>query len=51
MLDLDPGKYGGFIWSAYGLSLAAFIAMIWFGLARARYWRQQAQRPTKEPEV
>lgn len=51
MLDLDPGKYGEFIWSAYVLSLAAFIAMIWFGLARTRYWREKAQSLIKDPEA
>lgn len=51
MLDIDPGKYGDFIWSAYGLSVAAFIAMIWFALARTRYWRKQARSLTKDTEV
>jgi heme exporter protein D len=44
MLDLDPGKYGFFVWGAYGISLAAFAGMIWMTLARSRYWRTQAER-------
>ncbi len=44
MLDLDPGKYGLFIWTAYGLSLIAFVGMIWLTLARSRYWRMEAKR-------
>ena len=49
MPDLDPGKYGLFIWAAYGLSLAAFVGMIWLTLARSRYWRAQAERLRSEP--
>lgn len=48
MLDLDPGKYGYFVWGAYGLSLAAFLGMTWLTLARARHWRAQAERLTKD---
>jgi heme exporter protein D len=44
MLDLDPGKYGLFIWGAYGISLAAFVGMIWLSLARARHWRRKVER-------
>ena len=44
MLDLDPGKYGVFLWSAYGLTALAFLGMIWMTLRVSAHWRRQAQR-------
>ena len=43
MLDLDPGKYGVYIWAAYGLSLAGLAWMAVSSLAFARRWRRRAE--------
>ena len=43
MLDLDTGKYALFVWPAYGISLIAFIGMIWASLGHARRWRMRAE--------
>jgi heme exporter protein D len=43
MLDLDTGKYALFVWPAYGVSLIAFIGMIWTSLAFSRRWRKRAE--------
>lgn len=43
MLDLDPGKYALFVWPAYGMSLAAFVGMIWMSLGFSRRWRKRAE--------
>ena len=46
-LALFAGKYGPFIWPAYGLSLLAFAWMIADTLIRARRWRREAERLEK----
>lgn len=43
MLDLDPGKYGLYVWTAYGLSLAGLAWMAVSSLAFARRWRRRAE--------
>jgi heme exporter protein D len=43
MLDLDTGKYALFVWPAYGISLIAFIGMIWASLGYSRRWRKRAE--------
>ena len=43
MLDLDTGKYALFVWPAYGVSLVAFIGMIWASLRHSRRWRKRAE--------
>jgi heme exporter protein D len=43
MLDLDTGKYALFVWPAYGVSLAAFVGMIWLSLGFSRRWRKRAE--------
>jgi heme exporter protein D len=43
-LALFAGRYGAFIWPAYGVSLLAFAWMIADTLARARRWRREVER-------
>lgn len=46
MIDLAhvAGKYGAYVWPAYGVSLAGMIAMIGDTFIRARRWRREADR-------
>ncbi len=46
-LALFAGKYGLFIWPAYGVSLLGFAWMIADTLIRARRWRREAERLEK----
>jgi len=46
MPDLDMGGYGGFVWSAWGLSALVLSALLWRVLARAR----KARRALDEAE-
>lgn len=48
MLDLDPGKYAPFVWSAFGLTLGAFVWMTLDSLLRARRWKREVERRTGE---
>ncbi|MGI8840157.1 MAG: heme exporter protein CcmD [Caulobacteraceae bacterium] len=43
-LAVFAGKYGPYIWPAYGVSALAFAWMIADTLARARRWRRAAER-------
>lgn len=43
MLDLDPGAYGFYIWTSYGLSAAALVALVVSSLGFARRWRRRAE--------
>ena len=43
MLNLETGKYAFYVWTAYGLTAAAFIAMIWSSLALSRRWKARAE--------
>ena len=43
MLDLDPGPYGFYIWTSYGLSAAALAWLAVSSLAFARRWRRRAE--------
>jgi heme exporter protein CcmD len=43
MLDLDPGPYGFYIWTSYGVSAAALAWLTVSSLAFARRWRQRAE--------
>jgi len=38
------GRYGAYIWPAYGASALAFAWMIADTLARARRWRREVER-------
>ncbi len=46
MIDLAhaAGKYGAYVWPAYGVSLAGLIGMITDTFARARRWRRDFDR-------
>ena len=43
MLDLDPGPYGFYIWTSYGLSAVALAWLAVSSLAFARRWRRRAE--------
>lgn len=43
MLDFDAGKYAAFVWSAFGLTVVVFAAMIVSALAHARRWKRRAE--------
>lgn len=43
MLDLDPGPYGFYVWTSYGLSA---LGLVWLGVSSllfARRWRRRAE--------
>lgn len=42
-LDLDMGKYAGFVWPCYALSAAVIGWMVWSTLAAARRWKRAAE--------
>lgn len=44
MIDLDPGKYGAYVWPAYAITALVFAALIADTLLRARRWRREAER-------
>lgn len=44
LLSLAAGKYGAFIWPAYGISFVGFAWMIVDTMARARRWRRAVAR-------
>ena len=43
-LAVFAGRYGPFIWPAYGVSLLAFTWMIADTVRRARRWRREVER-------
>jgi heme exporter protein D len=43
MLNLETGKYAFYIWTAYGLTAAVFVVMIWGSLNHARRWKARAE--------
>jgi heme exporter protein D len=43
-LDLDPGRYGGYIWPAYAVTALVFAALVADTLLRARRWRRETER-------
>jgi heme exporter protein D len=44
MLDLDPGKYGAFLWPAFAISALVIGWMVIDSLSSARRWRKEAKR-------
>ena len=44
MLDLDPGKYGAFVWPAFAISALVIGWMVIDSLSSARRWRKEVQR-------
>lgn len=47
-LDLDMGRYAGFVWPAFAASAAVIAALVVETLARARRWRREAERRDRE---
>ena len=43
-LDLDPGRYGAYVWPAYAITALVFAGLIVDTLLRARRWRRQTER-------
>ena len=43
MIDLDVGKYGAFIWPAYGVTALVFGVLIAGALNQSRRWKKKAQ--------
>jgi heme exporter protein CcmD len=43
MLDLDFGKYGPYIWGAYGITALVFAVMILSSLRLSSHWRRRAE--------
>jgi len=48
MLDLDVGKYGGFIWPAYAVTAFAFAVLIAGALNHARRWKKRAEELSRK---
>jgi heme exporter protein D len=44
MLDLDPGKYGAFLWPAFAISALVIGWMVVDSLSRAQRWRKEVAR-------
>jgi heme exporter protein D len=40
MLDFNAGKYAPYVWPAYAITLAVFLAMVLGVLMNARRWRR-----------
>jgi heme exporter protein D len=47
---LSAGRYGAFVWPAYGATALGFAWMIIDTLVRARRWRRKAERLDKGGE-
>lgn len=48
--NLDVGRYGGFIWTAYGVSALTLLALTVDSLVRAARWRRAAEaKPLRAP--
>ena len=50
MIHLDMGKYALFVWPVYAISAAVLIWMLVDSLVRARRWRREVERLSREPE-
>ena len=44
--NLDVGRYGAFIWPAYGISALVLLGLTIDSLLRAARWRRRAERST-----
>jgi heme exporter protein CcmD len=51
MLDLDFGKYGPFIWGAYGITGLVFALMILSSLRHSAHWRRRAEELKAQEDV
>ena len=43
MLDLDAGKYGFYVWTAYGVTAVVLIVLVAASLRHAARWRKKAK--------
>jgi heme exporter protein CcmD len=43
MIHLETGKYGFFIWTAYGISAAMWVLMVAGALLHSQRWRRRAE--------
>ena len=43
MLHLETGKYAFYVWTAYGLTITVFAAMVLGSLAHSRRWKARAE--------
>ncbi len=41
---IDMGRYGGFVWPAYGISALVLLGLVVDTLVRAARWRRRAER-------
>ena len=50
MIDLahSAGRYGAYIWPAYGVSFIGLVTLIVDTVARARHWRREVDRRLDE---
>jgi heme exporter protein CcmD len=50
MIDLahSAGRYGAYIWPAYGVSLIGFVGLIVDTALRARRWRREVDKQQGE---
>ena len=48
MFDFDAGKYALFVWPAYAVTAAVFLALIADSLSRARRWRRAVEAREKD---
>lgn len=48
MLNFETGKYGFYIWTAYGLTAAVFVLMIVSSVLHSRRWKQRYEALTRK---
>ena len=48
MIHLDMGRYAGFVWPAYGVSLLVLAGLVADSLRRASRWRREVRRREEE---
>lgn len=41
---IEMGRYGGYVWPAYGISGAVLLGLSAWTLGRAALWRRRAER-------
>ena len=44
------GKYAGFVWPAYAVTAVVLAAMVVASLNRARRWRREAERLSRDEQ-
>lgn len=47
-LDLDMGRYGGYIWPAFAVTAVVLAALVIEALLRSRRWRREVERRESE---